>query len=1085
VLAGRVPSFAVDVQYLVAGLALALAPQHWLLGLGGRRSSTAAWFAVSSVALAGALGANVWLFEVSEAQLGVAVFVRSALLSLAVLVQVPTIASFANKSWPKRSLSALVLLTCTQLVLWQTTRLVYEHRVGSNGSPVYGPLAVVFTALQLLLLVGLVVHLARGWADVVERSVFLAGFATSFGAIMASLAAGDTPLGELLAGYWVIPWVVALQILFVRRVLTMKSAARKAEQTLWTSEQRFRPLVAGSSDLIALINNRAELDYANPAAQRLLGLVPEDFVGRNMLELVHPEDLEAVMVAFSRDISQRGVHPPAVYRFQAASGEWRNLEVSATNCLDDPAIAGIVINARDVTEQTNLTRALRTLGQANQVLVHAADESSLLVDTCKTIVDAGGYRLAWVGYVEHDERRTVRPMASSGELRYLNEVHISWGDNERGNGPIAMAIRNGSVQVAEDLRRTAASPESLVAAADGLRTNCVLPLQVGGEVIGALSIYAIEPRAFGPSEVSLLSELGDALAYGIGRLRDADLLHASEERFRVLASSSPIGILEVSSGTSVDYANRRAAEISGRDVEELMGGGWVDTVLPEDVPMLLSVVERARSDRAEVTKRFRIRRPDSEIRHVRMSAAARGAELDSGYVVTVEDVTEEVLAQEELAHQALHDALTGLPNRALFLDRLNQELARLRRGGSNIAVLFLGLDRFKIVNDSLGHETGDTVLKELGVRFMRAVRAGETVARFSGDEFIFIMRDIHKIQDAVTAAKRLQALIESPVHYSGHDLTVTGSVGIVIPQADANAGMILRDANSAMYQAKAAGRNTYALFDEDLHRRSVERVEMENELRRALDNQEFELYYQPGVEPKSGRPIGAEALIRWNHPVRGLVSPLDFIPVAEDSGLILPIGRWVLEQAMAQLAAWDAEKDGPRLEVVAVNLSARQLDDAETPGIVRDVLERYGIAAGRVSLEITESVIMIDSESTRRALETFKELGLRVAIDDFGTGYSSLAYLHALPVTTVKIDQSFVERLGSEEDSTPVVRAIIEMSHAIGLRVMAEGVEDEVRRVLVASLGCDFAQGFHWARPIPAEAFADWWQDAERRAAAG
>ena len=858
----------------------------------------------------------------------------------------------------------------------------------------------------------------------------------------------------------------------------------RATLSLRSSEERFRTLVGSSSDLIAVVNDKAELIYANPAGERMLSLDPEDQTGRNMLELVHPDDLEAVMTAFSRDISEPGIHPPSVYRFQAASGEWRNLEVTANNCLDERAIAGIVVNARDVTEQTNLSRALRTLGRANEALVHASDETSLLVDTCKTVVDAGGYTLAWVGYAEHDEACTVRPVASSGHLDRLKEIHVSWGDNEYGNGPVGMAIRSGRVQVADELSQTRAAPESLAAVARyGLRTSCALPLEVGGVVIGALSIYAAEPGAFGPSEVSLLSELGDALSYGVGRLRDADALRASEERFRTLADAAPIGILEAPPDGGVTYANLRSAEIGGRDVEDLLGWDWIEAVHPDDRLSLLAFIDVNRPRRQRYATSFRVQHPDGEVRRVRMSAAPKGPGGKDGWVTTIEDITEEVHAQEELAHQAFYDTLTSLPNRYLFLDRLNQELARHRREGSQIAVLFLDLDRFKIVNDSLGHEAGDSVLKEMGARLLRAVRAGETAARFGGDEFIFIVRDVHKIEDAETAAKRLLTLIETPFRWEGKDLTVTGSIGIVMPRSGADAGMILRDADTAMYHAKEAGRNTYALFDQGLHERSVLRLELEGELRQALNNDEFELYYQPGVEPASERPVGAEALIRWHHPTRGLVPPLDFIPVAEDSGLILPIGRWVFEKAVSQLAAWDAAEDGPRLDVIAVNLSARQLGDPETPAIVQGALERYGIAGGRVSVEVTESVIMAKSESTRRSLQSLKDLGVRVAIDDFGTGYSSLAYLHTLPVTTVKIDRSFVERLGGEDDSTPVVQAIIEMSHAMGLRVLAEGVEDDVRRMFLAGMGCDLAQGFYWARPMPAEDFADWWQNAERRAA--
>ena len=355
-------------------------------------------------------------------------------------------------------------------------------------------------------------------------------------------------------------------------------------------------------------------------------------------------------------------------------------------------------------------------------------------------------------------------------------------------------------------------------------------------------------------------------------------------------------------------------------------------------------------------------------------------------------------------------------------------------------MLFLDLDRFKIVNDSLGHETGDAVLKEVGNRFVRGVRAGETVARFSGDEFVFIIRDVHGVIDAVSAARRLQALLERPVRCGDQDLTVTGSIGIVIPNLRADAGTILRDADAAMYKAKDEGRNRYALFDETVRRRSVVRLAMEGELRQALSRNEFEVYYQPVVEPTSGRPVGAEALIRWRHPTAGLVPPLEFIPVAEESGLIKPVGRWVFEQAVSQLAAWDGENGGPCLDFLAVNLSARQLDDPETPDMVRAVLERHRIEPGRICAEVTESVVMVDSAATRRSLDAFEDLGLKVAIDDFGTGYSSLAYLHTLPVTTVKVDRSFVERLGGADDSRPVVKAVIDMGHAMGLSVVAEGV---------------------------------------------
>jgi diguanylate cyclase (GGDEF)-like protein/PAS domain S-box-containing protein len=864
----------------------------------------------------------------------------------------------------------------------------------------------------------------------------------------------------------------------------LERAVDRALRPVRTSEERFRKLVANSSDVMAVVNERGEILSANPAAEVLLGVAPVGRIGRNVLDMIHPDDRERVRAAFMRQLSEPGSQQPTVYRAATPSGEWRVIEGVGTNCLDDPVIGGVVVNARDVTERTNLTRALRTLGQGNQVLVHATDEASLLADMCRTIVEAGGYLLAWVGYAEPDEGRIVRPMAAAGCTEYVEGLHVSWGEEPTAEGPVGRAIRTATVQVVSDTHRSPRFAPWLAAAdKSGLRTVCALPLAVGDSMIGALVIYAGEPGAFDPEALRLLRDLAGDLAYGIGRIRDARSLKASEERFRTVADAAPIGMLEMSEGGWVMYANAKMAQISGRDVEAAMGMGWAGVVHPDDLAELFALIESAPARRARVSTRFRIVRPDGEVRYVRMSAAPKGGAPGSGYIASIEDITEEVQAQDKLTHQAYHDALTGLPNRASFLMHLERELGSRERSGPNIAVLCLDLDRFKIVNDSLGHEVGDSVLREVADRLSHAVRAGEMAARFSGDGFIFVIRDVQEVADAVAAARRLLDILASPIRCGERDLAVTGSIGIVVPGPDADAAAVLRDADTAMYKAKAAGRDRYELFDEDLHRRSVARFAMEGELRKALAHRELELYYQPIVEPASGRPVGAEALLRWHHPRRE-VSPLEFIPVAEDSGLIRPIGRWVFEQAVEQLAAWDAQDDGPLLSVMAVNLSARQLDDEATSNMVSEVLGRFGTLAERISLEVTESTVMADSAATRRCLASFKELGACVAIDDFGTGYSSLAYLHTLPVTTLKVDRCFVERLETSDDSTPVVRAIAEMGHALGLKVVAEGVSSEHLRELVAAVGCDAAQGFHWSPALPAAQFAQWWREADILASA-
>jgi len=894
------------------------------------------------------------------------------------------------------------------------------------------------------------------------------------------------PISFLVTGLLIVVLVIGLlATLATSRRRAMRTVVRTT-RSLRVSEGRFRTLVANSSDLIVILNEHAELLYSNPAGQHMLGLVPEEQEGRNVMELIHPDDLDAAAEAFARDVFLPGVHPPATYRFRTGNNEWRRLEVTATNCMNDPAIAGIVINARDVTSHHRLDRAQRTLSAAIQAVVHAVDEATLVADVCQLIVDVGNYRLAWVGAVEHDADRSIRPMSVVGASGSGPIIPISWADNEAGQGPAGLAARTGEVQVVNDLRHAPYDRAmQKVAEENALRSCCAAPLMVGGEVIGVLGMYASEPDEFDVPEVALITELASELAFGIERLRSAASLDVSEERFRTLADAAPIGIMESRQEGGVEYVNARMTEIFGRNAADLMGLEWHAAVHPNDLVSLLSFIEHARPRRKEATTQFRILRPDGELRHLRMSAAPKAGADDRGYVITFEDITDQVASQEELTHQAFHDALTGLPNRELFLIHLHQELTRHRgRTRSKIAVLFLDLDRFKIVNDSLGHETGDAVLRVVGDRFARVVREGETAARFSGDEFVFIVHGISNSDGAVAAAKRLLAQLEEPIQCGDHLITISGSVGIVIPAMGAEAMTILRDADAAMYKAKAAGRNTYALFDEILHTRSLARLNMESELRLALARGEFEVYYQPEVQTATERPMGAEALIRWHHPSGQLVSPLEFIPVAEDSGLIKPIGRFVFEEAVSQLAAWDAAPDGPHLETVSVNLSSWELDDPETADAVRAALGSHGIAPHRVALEVTESAVMADSTNTRRSLEIFKELGLRVAIDDFGTGYSSLAHLHTLPVTSVKIDRSFVERLGSADDSAPVVRAIIEMSHAMGLHVVAEGVSNARLRDLIVELGCEAAQGFFWARPMPAGEFEQWWREAAQRALA-
>ena len=425
---------------------------------------------------------------------------------------------------------------------------------------------------------------------------------------------------------------------------------------------------------------------------------------------------------------------------------------------------------------------------------------------------------------------------------------------------------------------------------------------------------------------------------------------------------------------------------------------------------------------------------------------------------------------EELRHRALHDPLTGLPNRALALDRLEGALARRRRDGRAVAVLMADLDQFKLVNDSLGHKAGDDLLVALAPRLQDAVRPSDTIAHLGGDEFLVVCEQLDGVHEAIRVAERVAQAINQPIVLAAGEHFITASIGIALADSAAAAPEdLLRDADAAMYRAKERGRGRYELFDDVLRRRVLLRMRTEGELRRGIAHGELRLVYQPVVELAGGTVAAVEALVRWQHPDRGLLSPADFIPVAEDSGLIGALGDWVLDTACRDVAAWQRRfpRDAPLH--VCVNASPRELAHPAFPARVADLMERHGVAAGSLGLEITESVLMEEALAPVTMLASLREYGLGLLLDDFGTGYSSLAYLKRFPLDVLKIDRSFVAGLGRDEEDSAIVAAIVQMARALGLTVVAEGVERSEQLERLRELGCDRVQGFLLAEPMPAD----------------
>ena len=440
----------------------------------------------------------------------------------------------------------------------------------------------------------------------------------------------------------------------------------------------------------------------------------------------------------------------------------------------------------------------------------------------------------------------------------------------------------------------------------------------------------------------------------------------------------------------------------------------------------------------------------------------------SHYVAVFSDISALKRSQHELDYLAHHDPLSNLPNRLLFTERVAHALERSKSEGLRGAVLLIDLDHFKHINESLGHNVGDALLKGVGERLLQDIPNGSTLARLGGDEFGLLSENCSAAPQAAELAQRLLRCLEAPFRFDGHELYIGASIGIGLFPGEADSvEQIMRNADSALFKAKSSGREGYAFYVQELTDYARQRVELASSLRHALDNQELRVYYQPLHDLRDGHMVGMEALVRWQHPQRGLVPPAEFIPMAEENGMIAAIDAWVLEQACRQMVSWNAE--GGSLRFVAVNISSRLFSRGELDQKVARVLAETGLPAGQLELEVTESAIMEDPDAALRFLTRLRALGVRLAIDDFGTGYSSLARLKRLPVDKLKIDQSFVRGLPEDTDDAAIARAVIALGHSLGLKVLAEGIEAPRQVEFLRELGCDYGQGYHYGRPLPAQ----------------
>lgn len=577
----------------------------------------------------------------------------------------------------------------------------------------------------------------------------------------------------------------------------------------------------------------------------------------------------------------------------------------------------------------------------------------------------------------------------------------------------------------------------------------------------------------------------------------ADLvIRDSEARFREIADAAPVMLWMSDADGNRSFFSRPWSEFTGIPADTLAKDGWHDTVHPRDLDALNLAVTDAIRDRRDFQTEYRLRRADGEFRWIADRGVPRFSPTGDilGFIGGSMDVTERKGAEQALEHAALIDRLTGMPNRVLLFDRLQQAITRFRRRPNrHYAVIFLDFDRFKFVNDTLGHDSGDEMLRQIGRRLRAVVRvtdsvardaAGHTAARFGGDEFVIVLEDLAQPEDALAIADRLLVALAEPFELAGRKITSTASLGIV-HGADSYGSPhdLLRDADTAMYEAKAAGKARYVVFDRTMRQRVERRLRLEQDLASAVRNHELVLQYQPVIDLQSGEMVSVEALIRWHHPLFGVVPPSEFIGVAEEVGLIESLGEWVFEDACAQIHRWKELAIADRVGVVAINLSRKQLSKHDLCDRLLHIAARHDVAPKSICLEITETSIMSDVKTSLAQLHSLKAAGFKLSLDDFGSGHSSLSNIHEFPIDTIKIDRTFIANMLRGRAHTALIQAVSTLAHNLNIRVVAEGVESAEQVPLLQSLDCDLAQGWFFCPPVRASEITDRCTDTKAKAA--
>ena len=832
---------------------------------------------------------------------------------------------------------------------------------------------------------------------------------------------------------------------------------RNAEATARQSDERLRSLVRNANDLTVVCDPGGIPRWATPSLERVFGFTLADISGERFhAEFVHPEDLPGLVKAFDWASRRPGEAAPIEFRLLLLDGSTRVVEGTITHLLDDPAVEGIVLNVRDITDRKQAEAALRKSEQRWKVLF---ENSSDLVnvfgpDGQMVFSSNSGAVLGWEAQLATDPAWVFelvhpddRPLALAMFERMVT--------HEGTTGPVVTRVRHadGSWRWIESVANNLlGDPE----------VECIV-----------VHTRDITERKDSENQLRDQTRFVETL-HGVGQTLAAELdlerLVQAITDAAVDVSGATFGFFVGSEETAVrarSGAPPEGHEFPREILARVLGG---DGLLRNDDVLAVPVISR----RGEVLGALVCEGPEhgkfSE-RGERMLlgiATHAAVAIDNArlYQAAQSEISARKQAEAELAHAATHDPLTGLPNRALFLDRLAMALGRAQRLPAAAGVLLFDLDRFKVVNDSLGHAAGDHLLVEVADRLRQIVRPGDTVARLGGDEFIMLCEGLNGEIDAIGIADRVAEILSGTFALDEAEVTVSASVGIAVasgPRRDPSS--LVRDADAAMYRAKERGRNRWELFDEGLRTRAVQRLSLETDLRHAIERDQLRLQLQPIVDVATDAVIGAEALVRWERPDLGLVNPGEFIRVAEETGLVVAVGEWVISETCRHIKAGVLDFGDTKL-TVSINVSARQLAKRDMVRAIQALLDDAEVEPGRVCIEITESVLMEDVESAIAVLEELRSLGIELWVDDFGTGYSSLAYLRRLPIHGLKIDRSFVAGVAKGAEDAAIAAGVVSLAHTLGLVALAEGVETVEQLDLIRELGCDLAQGYYWAPPL-------------------